>query len=396
MTAATDSAARGFQRDRFTWYAYLLLSYYAYVTSLQGNIIPYLKAELHLTYAEVGLHPSAIAVGFIFVGLFGEPILARFGRATIFVAAAYGSAAGLLLLSLAPAAWASIGACLIIGCFGAFIPATVSAVLSDVYGRYRDIAYAEANALCYAFSIMAPLLTALAAALHWNWRLGLLAGALVAVFIVRRYRGTPVPGSLPAAEVSRGEARLPPAYWAFWTVLALSVALEYCAILWAPAYFEQVGGFSASAAAAGAGLFFVGMLVGRFVGITLIRLYPARPLFLASCALTLVGFAAYWLVSAPLLGLLGLLVIGLGIANMYPLAIGFCMAAAGGTSARASGRAIIAPGVAILLNPPLLGTIADDFGLHAAQLVIPAFLVVTLAALALAITFQRRVRAVGP
>jgi len=377
MNAAVDSAAQGFRRDRFTWYAYLLLSYYAYVTSLQGNIIPYLKAELHLTYAEVSLHPSAIAVGFIFVGLFGEPILARFGRAMIFVAAAYGSAAGLLLLSLAPAAWASVGACLIIGCFGAFIPATVSAVLSDVYGRYRDIAYAEANALCYAFSIMAPLLTALAAALHWNWRLGLIAGALVAVFIVRRYRGTPVPEALPGTEAARGEARLPPAYWAFWTVLALSVALEYCALLWAPAYFEQVGGFGASAAAAGAGLFFVGMLAGRFVGITLIRLYPARPLFLAACALTLVG-------------LLGLLVIGLGVANMYPLAIGFCMAAAGGTSARASGRAIIAPGVAILLNPPLLGTIADHAGLHAAQLVIPAFLVLTLIAFAVATTLQSR------
>lgn len=389
MTAALDAGTPGLRRDGASWNAYLLLAYFTYVISIQGNIIPYLKTELDLTYTEVGLHPSAVALGFISAGVFGEAVVARFGRSLVMLAAAYGSAAGMLLLSLAPAAWASVAACLVIGGFGAFIPATVSAILSDLHGARRAVAYAEANALCYLFAIMAPVITGIAAALNVNWRVGLFAGALAAVVIVRSGRMVRLPEQ-PLRVASDAGIPLPPAYWAYWAMLAFGVALEFSALLWAPAYFGKVVGLSPAAAAIAAGVFFAGMLLGRTVTIRLVAMFSSRVVFLAACGVVVLGFLAYWggVAYAPL-AVFGLFVIGLGTAPFYVLCTEFCMQAAGAASARGSARMVIAPGVAILLNPPLLGAIADRAGLHAAQVMIPVFVIAALVSFAVAGALQR-------
>ena len=63
--AALDAGVRPGGRDAVTWYSYLLLGYFTYVVSIQGNILPFLRDELDLSYRAVSLHTSAIAVGII-------------------------------------------------------------------------------------------------------------------------------------------------------------------------------------------------------------------------------------------------------------------------------------------------------------------------------------------
>src|SRR5206468_12142657 len=70
-------------RDRAIWYCYLMLGMFTYLLNIQGNIIPFLKSELGLSYRAVGLHSSAIAVGMIVVGLFGDRATRRPGRRRI-------------------------------------------------------------------------------------------------------------------------------------------------------------------------------------------------------------------------------------------------------------------------------------------------------------------------
>ena len=64
--------------------------------------------------------------------------------------------------------------------------------------------------------------------------------------------------------------------------------------------------------------------------------------------------------------------------------------AAAGASDRAATRTMVGPGVALLLTPPLLGAIADRAGLHAAQVMIPVFVLCTLVAFLTARAFERR------
>ena len=375
-------------RGAVTWYAYLLLGCFTFLASIQGNILPFLKTELALSYRMVSLHTSAIAVGILLVGLLGDRFSRRFGRRVALAVGAIGSAGAAVLLCLSPAAWASIASCALIGLSGALIPMAVNALLTDVHGERREIAFTEANAVAYGFAIMAPILTGLCIWLGWNWRLALLADAAAAVAIWVWFLGTPIPED--TRHTTAGAARLPAAFWFYWAALGFAVALEFSVLLWAPAYLEQVTGLAPSSAAIGAAAFFLGMLVGRVAGTWLVHVVRARHLFLGTCATTLAGFALYWSTGIPAVAIAGLLILGLGVALTFPLLLGFGMRAAGPAAERASSRIMAAPAIAVLTSPPLLGAIADGAGLAIAQLMTPIVTVLALASFLAGEAMQRR------
>jgi predicted MFS family arabinose efflux permease len=389
MNTAVDAMrVRPAGRGAVTWYAYLLLGYFSYILSMQGNILPFLRDELDLSYRAVSLHTSAIAAGMMIVGLFGVTAIRGLGRRRILVVATLGSAAAAVLLTLAPAAAFSIGACLLFGLLGGFIPAVVPALLSDVQGPRRDIAFAEANAVAVLFSTTAPLITGLAIWLALGWRMAVFAAVASGLVVVVAFHRARVPESAAAPEAAARP--LPPAFWFYWTLLGLGVAVEFSAILWAPAYLERVVGLSAAAASLGATAFFAGMLVGRAGGAALLRFLPIRPLFLAAAATVLVGFLGYRWGGDPAVVIAGLFVVGLGTALLYPLALSFSIAAAGPAAERGSSRVMVATGLAIMLAPPFLGVIADAAGLADALLMIPVFMCAGLAAFALGEVARRR------
>ncbi|MEP7291141.1 MAG: hypothetical protein ABI835_05130 [Chloroflexota bacterium] len=66
-----------FIRDRFTWLAYLMLAYYAYMISALGPLMPFLRVELNLSYSVAALHLSAFAVGMILAGLTADRAVRR-------------------------------------------------------------------------------------------------------------------------------------------------------------------------------------------------------------------------------------------------------------------------------------------------------------------------------
>ena len=69
-----------FSRDNFTWFIYLTLGYYAYLLNAIGPAMPFLRAELDLSYTLSSAHLSAFAVGILLAGLGGDWLITRFGR----------------------------------------------------------------------------------------------------------------------------------------------------------------------------------------------------------------------------------------------------------------------------------------------------------------------------
>ena len=318
----------------------------------------------------VSLHTSVIALGLIVVGLLGDRFSQRFGHGLALQVGVTGSAVMALLLCASPYAWASIGSCALFGLFGGLVPMTVNAVLADVHGRRREIVFTEANALAYVFAIMAPILTGVCVWLGLSWRVAVIAGAVVGIVIALRFFRTQLPEIDRHAAVD--SARLPATFWLYSGALGFAVALEFSVLLWAPTYLQQVVGLAPTWAAVCAAAFFVAMLVGRIGGTRLVHFVPARRLFFGACLTTLIGFVAYWSTGEPLVVIIGLFVVGLGIALTFPLLLGFAMNAAASAVGRAATRLMLAPALAILIGPPLLGALADDVGLGLAQLMTPA------------------------
>ena len=394
MAVAVPLAMR---RDAATWYGYLLLGFFTFLLNIQGNILPFLQRELAIGYGTAALHSSAIAVGMIVTGLSGERVISRLGQGRSLALGGLGAALGALLLCLAPAAWMSIGACFILGLAGSLIPSVVPAMLADIHRQHRDRALAELAAVCYAFAVTAPLATGASLALGLGWRGAVLWGILAGLLVLGIGRRAAVP-DLPPAPTAAG--RLPAAYWAYWCLLVLVVAIEFCMLLWAPTYLERVVGLAPATAASTAAVFALAMLVGRLAGSALVGRLPAATLYAGSLVVTLLGFALYWAggspqiampgFAAPGLAVVGLAVVGLGVALLYPLSLGLALEAAGPLGSAASARFMFAVGLAILTAPFLLGAVADRVGLQAAHLVIPVLAVIALLGLAAARALERR------
>jgi MFS family permease len=130
-------------------------------------------------------------------------------------------------------------------------------------------------------------------------------------------------------------------------------------------------------------IFYLGLLAGRVGGALLTR-RSGRILALlwTSLAVTAAGFLLVWLSAIPLVAIVGLLVCGLGVANLYPLSLALTLAAAPHDSDTANARTQLLGGAVVTTAPYLLGTLADHIGVRAA-FTIEAALVVAAAALLL-------------
>ena len=106
------------------------------------------------------------------------------------------------------------------------------------------------------------------------------------------------------------------------------------------------------------------MFVGRLAGSRLLRRFAPAPLLRASLAILVLGFSLMWLVPQAAPKLVGVAIVGLGIANLYPTGLALALDAAPEQRDAASSRVVFAVGLALLLAPLILGGLADRIGIQ--------------------------------
>ncbi len=377
-----------FVRTPATWYGYLLIATLIYLTNVQGNTLPFLQAEFALSYRAVSLHSTAIAVGVIAAGLLAERVARLFGRRRALWLGSGGLGAGALLLCIAPAAWISIGSCLLMGFFGGLLTSIVPAVMSDIHHENRGQAFTEQAIIAYTFAILGPLLTGFFVGNGMSWRLPVILGGLMGLSLVVLFRRVDLPERRVAMTTTR--AALPPAFWAYWLLLTLSCALEFSVLLWAPTFLERVVGLSAATAATAAAGFFAGVLGGRIAMRVVLRLLAPQTILLIAFGAGFLGFALYWGVGTPAAAVVGIVLLGLCVAPLYPLSMALGIGTAAGANDAASARLAMGFGIAILLAPAALGALADLVGLSLAHLTLPGIIAAMLVTFITAGVLERR------
>ena len=364
-----------FQRDRFTWMAYLFLAFYGYFLNVLGPITPFLKDELHLSYTVSSLHFTAFAVGILLVGLGGHVPIRRLGRWRSLWIGAAGMSLGALLLVAGRTPVITIGAAFLMGAIGSLILAVVPSALSDRHGELRAVAISEANVIASFVTTAAPLLVGWFAYSIGGWRLALVlvSVALLLMYLGFRRVGSPMGPSIQGDPV-QAHRPLPTLYWIYWTALVLAVSVEFCMIFWSADYLMTVLGMPKAGAAQAVSLFFVGMILGRLVGSRLVQRFAAWHLVIGATLLAALGFLIFWRTATLILGLGGLLITGLGVAALYPLILSLAMGTAPDSTVQASARATLASGAAILALPLVLGRLADAVGIQSAYGVVALLL----------------------
>ena len=366
-----------FTRFRVTWATYGLVGYFAYLETVLGPLMPFLRAEQGLSYTVASLHFSAFAMGGVLVGLIGERVEGRWGRTTTLWGGAAGMAAGALLLTLAPAAPGTISGTFVMGFFGSLLLITTQAVLSDRHGTGSVVAITESNVAASACAILASLAVGFFAASGLGWRSAFVPPMVALVLLVANFRREPLEGTRREESARRATSSgLPRRFWIYWGVLVLGVSVEWCIAYWGADFLENAVGLGRSGAAAALTTFFVAMLAGRVTGSRLARALPGATLLAGSLVLALTGFPLLWLAAGPVGGLLGLSLTGLGVGSVYPLGISVAVSSAPGRLKTATARLALGTAGAILVAPFVLGALADLAGITGAfGIVLPLLLI---------------------
>ena len=367
---------------------YGLVGYFAFMETVLGPIMPFLRTELDIDYTTASLHFSAFALGAVLLGLFGDRLSARWGRLASLWGGAFVMSVGAVFLVSVPSPWGTVPGAFVMGLSGALVIVTSQALLSDRHGEFGAVAVTESNITASACAIAAPLLVGAFAAAGLGWRAALAvpAAALILLAFVFLFR----PPDLPRTTAKSGDRAvgltLPPRYWGLWALVALGVASEWSVAYWGADFLADGTGLSRPAAATSLTTFFAAMLVGRIASSRLARTLPTTLILAATLSLALAGFPLFWFSPGIILTLAGLFVTGLGIGGVYPLGVSAAIASVPGNSDAAAARLSIGGGGAILVAPFVLGALADRIGIATAfGIVIPMLL----AALALALVALR-------
>lgn len=365
-----------FHRDRFTWLAYLSLAFYAYFLNVLGPITPFLKDELQLTYTVSSFHFTAFAVGMLLVGFGGHLVVRQIGRQRSLWMGLFGLSLGAMLLLLGRSPVVTIGACFLMGLIGSLILIIVNAALSDQHQDQKAIALTEANVIASLFSTAAPLLVGWFAQWSGQWRLALGIIAFLPIVMFLGLRKDTVPAIASDGSTPNSHARpLPALFWLYWFALFCGVAVEFCIVFWSADYVEQVLGVAKAGAAQAVSLFLAAMIIGRVAGSRLVQRFSTRLVVTVSIVLAAVGFLLFWRAERSSMGLAGLFLTGLGVANLYPLLLSLAISAANGNTVQAGARATLASGMAILALPLALGRLADSAGIRPAYGIVVLLLV---------------------
>jgi fucose permease len=369
-----------FDRDRLTWLVYVLAAWYAYLQASPGLVVPHLRDEFGLSYSAGGLHVAAFAAGSMLGGLSSARLETGLGRRTLLWSATALMAAGVIALTAGSSPEITAASILVMGIGGGMLLVTMQAALADRHGERRGVALSEANVAASIGYLGLISALSLAAVLLLDWRAALLVSLAVPVmgWLGNRRLAIDAPPRSPEAHGS-----LPGVVWIAAGILCCTTAAEWSVIAWGALFVEGAAALPTEAAVALMFGYFAGVLVGRVLGSRLTRSYdPARLLALA-LAVAAVGFVVLWPATTSWQALAGLLLLGIGLGNLYPLGTSVTIALAPGQAALASGRVVVVTSLAGLLAPLVVGPLADATSLAAALVVVPVLLALAAAGLVL-------------
>ncbi|MGW0134457.1 MFS transporter [Streptomyces sp. NPDC003299] len=172
------------------------------------------------------------------------------------------------------------------------------------------------------------------------------------------------PGREPATAQGAAAGRRTRGLVVVFGLIALCTAYGEGAMAdWGALHLEQDLGTSAGVAAAGYACFALAMTIGRLTGTVLLERLGRTRTVVAGGTVAAAGMFLGSLAPAPWAALLGFAVTGLGLANLFPVAV-----ERAGTLAGPSGVAVASTlGYGgMLLGPPAIGFMADWFSLPTA------------------------------
>lgn len=369
-----------------------MLGFYAYLQAALGPLMPFLREELSLNYTLAGLHFSAFAFGMMMAGTTGERVVGWLGRKQLFWFSGLGMSLAGLLLTFGRSSFVTILASFLMGFIGTYLVVMVQALLSDEFGEQRAVALTESNVSASIFALIAPLVIGFSTTINLDWRLALWLGGLIWIGAYITRSKVPIPPSKNKIheQADKSKVSLPSTFTLYRLIIFVGVSIEWCMVFWAADFLINVVNIGADLASILMSFFFGAVIIGRLLGSRLTRHFRTLSLLLVASLVILLGFPLFWLSNSLTWHVIGLFIVGLGIANLFPLGLAAASDVGADDVDRASARIAQAAGLAILIAPQILGILADSWGIFRAYAVLPVLLFALIAMIIFALYLDRK------
>ncbi|MER5307610.1 MFS transporter [Streptomyces sp. NPDC002773] len=362
-----DTATRSLSRLRLALTLFFALDGFLFAGWVVR--IPAVKQQTGASAGDLGLALLGVSAGAVITMTLTGRLCRRYGSHAVTVATAV-----LLSLSVAlPALTRSplaLGLVLLVfgAAYGGINVAMNSAAVDLVTALRRPVMPSFHAAFSLGGMIGAGLGGLLAGSLSPTTHLlgltvvGLVLTALAGPVLLRHPSPAPPPESLAPAEASDGPSRGGTRRTVLvFGVIALCTAYGEGALAdWGALHLEQDLGAHPGVAAAGYSVFALAMTVGRLTGTALLERLGQTRTLVAGGATAAGGMLLGALAPTVWATLLGFAVTGLGLANIFPVAVARAGAVAG-PSGVATASTLGYGGM--LLGPPSIGFLADWFSL---------------------------------
>jgi len=373
----------------------LILAYIAFITlglpiSLMGVAWPTLRADFSLPLDAIGLLFISSTVGYLISSALIARLISRFGIGALLIFSSLLSAISFIGYTIAPA-WSVIIALGAIGGFG-------SGVMDAGLNTYLAAEYNEGQMqwLHASFGLgatLSPLIMTASLSLTLSWRsayifVGLLMLVMAILFLLtlsawkrpkRVFSGLADSESaelgLMDYHTSLWETLLRVVTWVSILMFLLYTGAELTLGNWTYVLFTEGRGVSPQLAGLWAGGFWATFTIGRVLaGVYTHRIRLHTMMYLA-LVLALVGTILFWWNPLPLIGVMGVFIVGFAMAPIFP---GLVSSTSQRVGPRHAGNTIgiqmSAAGVGGAVLPSMAGYLAERISLET----IPAMLCVSL------------------
>ena len=351
----------------------LAIIYVAFISlglpdSLLGSAWPSIYPEFNVPISYAGIVSMIIALGTVVSSLMSDRLTRRLGTGRVTAFSVATTAVALLGFSVSRSFWML---CLWAIPYGLGAGSVDAGLNNYVALHYESRHMSWLHCFWGVGTTIGPYIMGLALTGGRGWNagyryIGILQLILTAVLFVslplwKGRKADPASGSpeegraLSLAEIFRipGTKEIMLCFFCY-------CAAEQTAILWASSYLSLYKGVPAETAAGFASMFFIGITVGRAIsGFVTMKLSDAQMIRLG-LAIIFVGIAALLLPFGAEVSLVGLILIGLGCAPIYPCIIHSTPVHFGADRSQAIiGVQMASAYCGTCLMPPLFGLIAN-------------------------------------
>ena len=334
--------------------------------------IPDLQTMLGISKAELGFTLIGLAIGALVSLTFSSPVVVRLGARHTLAITLFGTAFLLSLVPFMPSAPAVFCLLFFVGLLGGAFEINLNVEIGRIEAQQgfgiMNRAHGFWSIGFFVSAISASIIRQAGISMQTHLHLVLaLVVVLVAINVVGMKNAPAIQGT--EEDVTPHFALPTPGLMPLCIIGLSAFLVEGAGIDWSAIYMRDV--FDAEPFIGGTGLtLFAGfMALARLFADPIVDRYGARPVAVVMLATAAIGIAMVWLAPHPYVALAGFALMGAGCSAVYPMAV----TAAAARTDRPSVVNVAAVAqmsfVVFFLAPPLLGFVAEHWGMRNAYLV---------------------------